>query len=111
MPRERRRRMASVKLDKPIPINPKRNIGRPPKPETIKRYYRNDPDKWLENVFGVQLGEKQREIIHDVWHNRYVAVKACYASSKSHTAACLAMAYSHLHLDSIVLTTASSFRQ
>jgi len=74
--------MPSVKLDKPIPINPAKNIGRPPKPSTIIRYYQANPDKWLENAFGVQLWEKQREILHDVWNNRYVAVRSCYASGK-----------------------------
>src|SRR5690606_20198428 len=78
---------------------------------TIIRYYQANPDKWLENVFGVQLWEKQREILYDVWHNRYVAVKSCFASGKSHVAACIAMAFSHLYPDSVVLTTARTFRQ
>src|SRR5690606_7017795 len=47
-----------------------------------KKYYQENPDKWLENVFGVELWEKQREILHDVWNNRYVAVRSCYASGK-----------------------------
>src|SRR5690606_42094793 len=72
--------LPKVKLDKPLPLDPnKRNFGRPPKRETIIKYYQNNPDKWLENVFGVQLWEKQREILYDVWNNRYVAVKSAYA--------------------------------
>src|SRR5690606_26313948 len=83
-----------VEGQKPIAIDPKANIGRPPKRETVIRYYQNNPDKWLEKVFGVQLWEKQREILHDVWNNRYVAVKSAFASGKSYLAAALAMARS-----------------
>jgi len=105
-------KVPKVKLDKPIPLDPnKRNIGRPPKRETIIKYYQNNPDKWLENVFGVQLWEKQREILYDVWNNRYVAVKSAYATGKSYLGACLALAFSHLWPDSVVLTTARTFRQ
>lgn len=103
--------MPSVKLDKPIPINPAKNIGRPPKRETMLRYYRNNPDKWLENVFGIELWDKQREILHDVWNNRYVAVKSAFATGKSYLGGCLALAFSHLWPDSVVLTTARTFRQ
>lgn len=100
-----------VEGQKPIPIDPKANIGRPPKRETVIRYYQNNPDKWLEKVFGVQLWEKQREILHDVWNNRYVAVKSAFATGKSFLGACLALAFSHLYPDSVVLTTARTYRQ
>src|SRR5690606_7761306 len=103
--------MPEVKPNKPIPIDPNRNIGRPPKPETVRRYYQNNPDVWLEKVFGITLWEKQREILRDVWNNRYVAVKSCFASGKSFLGACLVMAFSHLWPYSVVLTTARTFRQ
>ena len=103
--------MPDVKPNKPIPIDPNRNIGRPPKPETVRRYYQNNPDVWLEKVFGVTLWEKQREILRDVWNNRYVAVKSAFATGKSFLGACLALAFSHLYPDSVVLTTARTYRQ
>ena len=67
---------------KGIPINPKKNRGRPPKRETIINYYRKHPDEWIENVFNEKLWDKQREIFLDVWNNRYTVVKSCYASGK-----------------------------
>lgn len=102
--------MAEAPKNKPL-INSKHNIGRPPKMSTVLRRYQERPDEWIERMFGETLWDKQREIMLDVWNNRYVAVKSCFASGKSYLAACLAMAWVHLWKDSIVFTTAKSMRQ
>ena len=74
--------MSDKGKSKGIPINPKKNRGRPPKRETIINHYRKHPDEWIENVFNEKLWDKQREIFLDVWNNRYTVVKSCYASGK-----------------------------
>lgn len=86
--------------------------GRPPKTfKSAVKKYQNQPNLWLEDVFGVELWEKQEEIVNTVWNNRYTAVKSCFASGKSFVAACIAIAFVHLFPDSIVVTTAPSYRQ
>jgi len=78
--------------------------------DQVKKYQRN-PTRWLEDVFGVKLWEKQEEIFMATWNNRYTAVKSCYASGKSYLSACLAIAFVHLHPNSIAVTTAPTQRQ
>jgi len=86
--------------------------GRPPESfSTMINKYRKTPVLWLEDTFGIDLWEKQEEIINTVWESRFTVVKSCYASGKSFTAACLAIAFVHLYPDSVVITTAPSYRQ
>lgn len=86
--------------------------GRPVKTfESAVTKYQNNPALWLEDVFGVELWEKQEAIMDMVWNNRYSAVKSCFASGKSYVAACLAVCFVHLFPESIVVTTAPSYRQ
>lgn len=75
------------------------------------KHYRDHPAKWIEDAFGVELWEKQVEIVNTVWNNRYTAVKSCYASGKSFTGAVLVHAFVHLYKPSIVVTTAPTYSQ
>lgn len=86
--------------------------GRPPKSKkSLIKKYRKNPSAWLLDTFGVELWEKQEKIVDSVWNNRFTAVKSCFASGKSYLAACLATSFVHLYKDSIVVTTAPSYRQ
>lgn len=84
------------------------------KPKTTKnviKSYRKHPEKWIYDTYGVELWEKQEEILNSVWKNRYTAVKSCYASGKSFLSGMLADAFVHLYPNSIAATTAPSYRQ
>ena len=84
------------------------------KPKSISKAlekYRTQPAMWIEDTFGVELWEKQEEILKSVFHERYTAVKSCYASGKSFVAACAVMSFVHLYPDSMVVTTAPTYKQ
>jgi len=86
--------------------------GRPPKDyDGAIESYRKRPAKWTKDVYGVELWEKQEEILNAVINNRYTAVKSCYGSGKSYLAGILADAFVHLYPHSIAVTTAPSYRQ
>ena len=73
--------------------------------------FRKEPEKWLEQSFGMRLWEKQVEILRSTFENRYTACKSCFASGKSYLAAAATIAWLHLFPESIVITTAPSARQ
>lgn len=84
------------------------------KPKSISKAiekYRDQPAMWIEDTFGVELWEKQEEILKSVFNHRYTAVKSCYASGKSFVAAAAVMSFVHLYPDSIVVTTAPTYKQ
>ena len=86
--------------------------GRPPeKLSSLVKKYRQEPALWIEDTFGVELWEKQEEIMNAVWNNRYVAVKSCFGSGKSFVSGAIALAFVSLYPDSIVVTTSPSDRQ
>ena len=61
------------------------------------------PVEFAEKVLGVNLWPIQREIMRAVESGRRVAVAGCHASSKTHTAACLALWFAARYADSRVL--------
>ncbi|MFW6027111.1 MAG: LAGLIDADG family homing endonuclease, partial [Candidatus Woesearchaeota archaeon] len=57
--------------------------GRPPgNIKSTLEHYRKNPAKWIYDTFGIEVWDKQEEIMNTVWNNRYTAVKSCFASGK-----------------------------
>lgn len=70
-----------------------------------------DPAGWVRAFLGDDLWEAQIEILESVRDNRRTSVKSCHDSGKSHIAARAAVWYLNAHPDSIVVTTAPTYRQ
>ncbi len=68
-------------------------------------------DQFVKDMFAEDLQPYQTEIMDSVHVNIRTAVKSCHDSGKSYTASRLAGQYLATHPDSIVLTTAPTFRQ
>ncbi len=91
---------------------PPERRGRPVKSkEKIIEKYRSQPVLWLEDTFGVELTDYQEEIINSTFENRYTSVRSGHGLGKSYSIACAVVAFLHLHVDSLVLTTASTRSQ
>lgn len=75
--------------------------------EKIKR----DPVYFAEKVLGVRLWGKQREILESVRDNPNTITVSCNAGGKSFVSAVLVIWFLVTHKDSIVLTTAPTWRQ
>ena len=72
---------------------------------------RLDPVFFVEKVLGNPLWEKQKEILEAVRDNHEVAVRSCHASGKSYVAGRIVHWWLNAHKDSVVITTAPTFRQ
>ncbi len=70
-----------------------------------------DPAYFVSNHLGDTLWSKQREIAMSVRNNPITTVRSCHGIGKSYTAARLAIWYLLNYDDSIVVTTAPTFRQ
>lgn len=70
-----------------------------------------DPNWFIEHVLGDRAWGKQREIAESVRDNARTAVPSCHASGKSWCAARIALWFLYCFPDSIVATTAPTFRQ
>lgn len=68
-------------------------------------------DQFVRDMFAEELQPYQTEIMRSVNEHVRTAVKSCHDSGKSYTASRLAGQYLATHPDSIVLTTAPTFRQ
>ena len=77
---------------------------------SLCKVFQKDPLVFPEKVLGVTLWEKQKEIIKAVFENERVAVPACNHASKTHTAACLTLAFLFAYYPSKVITT-SAFKE
>jgi phage terminase large subunit len=66
----------------------------------------DDPVRFAEQVFGVQLWDAQRSILRAIPTERRIAVKAAHASGKSFMAACGAIWFAARHQNARVLTLA-----
>ena len=86
--------------------------GRPPEKAASKvKQYRKEPVRWLEDTFGIELWEKQEEILNSIFQNEFSACKSCFGSGKSYTAAVAIITFVHLFPHSIAVSTAPSYRQ
>jgi len=68
-------------------------------------------DQFVKDMFEEDLQPYQTKIMRSVHDHTRTAVKSCHDSGKSYTASRLAGQYLSTHPDSIVLTTAPTFRQ
>ena len=74
--------------------------------------YFDNPALWAEEVLGVELWSKQREILDSLVNNKRTAIRSCHSASKSFTmglAACWWVATRGS--DSLVVSTAPGYAQ
>lgn len=71
----------------------------------------HDPLFLPDHLLGVQLWAKQQEIIQSVWQHPRTSVRSCHGTGKTFNAATVGTSYLLAHPDSIVITTAPTFRQ
>ena len=72
---------------------------------------RDDPALFAKTWLGLDWWPKQAQIAQAIQEHARVAVKACHASSKTHTAAGIALWFLTTHYPSVVITTAPTYRQ
>lgn len=70
-----------------------------------------DPILFYDNVLGCTHWSKQDEITRSVFKNQKTTVRSCHGIGKSFIAARVGMAFLYAFKDSIVVTTAPTFRQ
>ncbi len=69
------------------------------------------PDLWIENYLGCDMWAIPKLIARSTFENPRTAVASCSATSKSHSAARIGIAFLYLFSPSTVITTAPTFRQ
>lgn len=79
--------------------------------KTFQQKIKDDPIFFAENVLGIPLWEKEKEILLAIRDHPEVAVKSCHASGKTFTASRVVHWWLCGEPDSIVITTAPTFRQ
>ena len=67
--------------------------------------------KFIENILKCSLWEKQLEIADSVRNNYKTSARSCHGSGKTFSAARIALWFLFAHLNSVVVTTAPTFRQ
>lgn len=77
----------------------------------IQAHYRQNPDFFFRYFLGIEAWSKQIEIAESVRDHRVTTVRSCHAAGKSFIAACIAIWYISAHPESIVVTTAPTWRQ
>jgi len=90
-------------------------------PENAKYFVREwaiaHPDEWIENILGCSMWTIPKLITRAVFRKKSdgattrVVVPSCTSSSKSHTAARIAIAFLYNFYPSTVITTAPTYRQ
>ena len=70
-----------------------------------------DPVRFYDHVLGCTHWSAQDEITRSVFKNQKTTVRSCHGIGKSYIAARIGMAFLIAHKDSIVVTTAPTFRQ
>jgi len=70
-------------------------------------YCQSDPLFFPTKVLGLDLWEKQVEIIRAIHEHERVAVQACHSASKTHTAAALTLSFLFSYFPSKVITTSA----
>lgn len=85
----------------------------PTKEQIIKfqEKIRANPVFFVEEVLGNPLWEKQKEILEAVRDNSEVAIRSCHASGKSYVSGRIVHWWLNSYKDSVVITTAPTFRQ
>lgn len=73
--------------------------------------YKNDPVKWAEEVLGVQLWSKQKEILQSIVDNKKTAVKSSHSIGKTFVSALAACWWISTRPNCMVQTTAPTYNQ
>jgi hypothetical protein len=76
----------------------------------VRRWVR-DPVRFAERILGVELWERQVEILESIRTRRRTAVKACHSAGKTFVLAVAALWWLARHREGIVLTTSPTQRQ
>jgi hypothetical protein len=79
--------------------------------QVFQKKIQNDPVFFIEKVLGNPLWQVQKDIVEAVRDNKEVAVRSCHASGKSYVAGRIVHWYLNSYIDSVVITTAPTFRQ
>ena len=77
----------------------------------FREIIKNDPLYFSEKVLSVPLWEKEKDILTAIKDNREVSVRSCNASGKTFTASRAVHWWLMSFEDSVVITTAPTFRQ
>lgn len=83
-------------------------------PKDLQRYFKElqrDPVRFARDVLGIEPWDKQQEILYSVRDNRKTTVRSCNAAGKTTTAAMTMLWYLSVHPNSVVITTAPTWRQ
>jgi hypothetical protein len=81
------------------------------KVQLFKEKIRTDPIWFVENILKNKLWDKEKEILLSIRDNTTTAVRSCHASGKSYTAARIVVWWLLANENSVVITTAPTFRQ
>lgn len=79
--------------------------------EARQDLYRNDPVIWAEEVLGVILWSKQKEILRSIAHNKRTAVKSCHSIGKTFLCSVAACWWASTRPDSMIQSTAPTYQQ
>lgn len=74
-------------------------------------HFPGNMNDFIDQVLGVSLWEKQREIVDALEVHPRITVRSSHAIGKSFVAARIVLAYLHTHPNSVVITTAPSYSQ
>ncbi len=73
--------------------------------------YATRPVEFFKDVLGIKTWEKQNQIARSIVNHKQTAVKSCFTAGKTYIAAALCLQYIYTHQPSILITTATTFRQ
>lgn len=90
---------------------PTKEIIKPEQFALLLNDYKRKPSTFIKEVLGCNIWEMQSNIIDAIFEYSQVAVKTCNATGKTYIAARIAVAYLFLHPNSIVVTTAPTWKQ
>jgi len=79
--------------------------------EKLMEKYRENPVLFCEEVLGVTIWDKQKEIMNSVKDNSRTTVRSCHSIGKSFIAACTVLWFLKSFRPSTVITTAPTDRQ
>ncbi|MBI1833360.1 MAG: hypothetical protein HYR90_00895 [Candidatus Andersenbacteria bacterium] len=79
--------------------------------EVARRLLKHSPEWFIEKILGNQLWQKQRLVARAVARRKRTTVRSCHGAGKTFAAANIGIWHLLAHPDSIVITTAPTFRQ
>lgn len=77
----------------------------------LKEKIKNDPKFFVNEILGVQLWDKQIEIIESVRDNKFTVVKSGHGVGKTYCSACTVLWFLNAFRPSKVVTTAPTWHQ